>query len=64
MTGALLGVPSVVLYTGLVLVGFEKDWYWNHSTVSYIDLRQDSDRFVALHQGHRDKVKQSFVRTV
>jgi hypothetical protein len=41
INAALLGVPSVILYTGLVLIGFSQDWYLPPAPIMHFDARQD-----------------------
>lgn len=43
ITAVLLGVTSVVVYTGVVVVGFEKEWYLQNSVIPKINVDQIGD---------------------
>lgn len=64
LKAALLGLPSVVLYTGLVLIGFSQDWYLRPASISQVDVRQNHYGPAVLGQQYSGIAKQPVVSTV
>jgi hypothetical protein len=60
---ALLGLPSIVLYTGLVLIGFSQDWNLQLASISHVDVRQDHHGPAVLGQQYSGVAKQPVVST-
>jgi hypothetical protein len=60
---ALLGLPSVVLYTGLVLIGFSRDWYLLPAPILHVDVRQNDYGPAVLGQQYGSVAKQPTVST-
>lgn len=61
---ALLGLPSIVLYTGLVLIGFSQDWYPLPAPILHVDVRHDDYTHAVLGQRYGGVAKQPVVSTV
>ena len=63
ISASLLGITSVVLYAGLVFMGFCKDWSWQVAPAPYSDVPEDgygSGVFTQQYDGQR---KQPFAST-
>jgi hypothetical protein len=61
---ALVGLPSIVLYTGLVLIGFSQDWYLLPAPILHVDVRQHDYGPVVLGQQYSGVAKKPVVSTV
>ena len=60
LNAVLLGVPNVVLYTGPVFIGFQKDWFLPEVPS---DVRQDDYRSAVFSQPYGGQEKQPFAVT-
>jgi hypothetical protein len=62
---ALLGLPSIVLYTGLVLIGFSQDWDLLPAPILlHVNVRQDDYGPAVLSQQYGGVAKRPVVSTV
>jgi hypothetical protein len=60
---ALLGLPSIFLYTGLVLIGFSQDWDLQPAPIFHVDVRQDHHGPAVRGQQYSGVAKQPVVST-
>lgn len=60
---ALLGFPSIVLYTGLVLIGLSRDWDSLPAPILQVDVRQDDYGPAVRGQQYSGVAKQPDVST-
>jgi len=63
INAALLGVTSIVVYAGLVFIGFQKDWYLRNGLTSYVNVQQDDSGSVSIAPLHDIRMKAPFVST-
>lgn len=64
ISASLLGVTSVVLYAGLVLMGRCKDWSWRDEPAPYSDVPQDGYGSAAVSQQYDNQTKKPFTSTI
>jgi len=64
ISASLLGITSVVLYAGLVFMGFCKDWSRQDAPVLYSDVPQDSYGSAAVSKQYNSQSKQPFASTI
>jgi hypothetical protein len=64
INAALLGIAAIIIYAGLVFIGFQKDWSLQDGVISYVSVQQDGlgSAFMALQYDSR--MKAPFVSTV
>jgi hypothetical protein len=63
INAALLGVTSIVVYAGLVFIGFQKDWYLQDSLISYVNVQQDDSGSAFIGPQYDIRMKAPFVST-
>jgi hypothetical protein len=58
IVAVLIGLTSVVVYVGLVMIGFENDWQLGGSNISYVDDGGENSRvaFVIQQSGTAEKI--------
>ena len=59
----LLGITSIIIYTGLVFIGFQKDWYLQDGNISDVNVQQDGSRSTFIGSGYDNRMKSPFVST-
>jgi hypothetical protein len=63
INAALLGITSIVVYAGLVFIGFQKDWYLQDGLISYVNVQQDGSGSAFIAPQYDSRMKAPFVNT-
>jgi hypothetical protein len=63
INAALLGITSIVVYAGLLLIGFQKDWYLQDGLISYANVQQDGSGSAFITPQYDSRMKAPFIST-
>jgi hypothetical protein len=61
---ALLGITAVIIYKGLVFIGFQKDWYSHDSVTSQVSMQPDGSGSAFMTPQYNGQKEGPFVSTV
>ena len=64
MNAALLGITAIIIYTGLVFIGFQKDWCLQGGVIPYVSVQQDGSGSAFIAPQYDSRMRAPFASTV